>query len=158
MSIPLDRLLTPHFTFGEMSRTDVRFLLDANRAWCEERLRPLTATAELFELVRLLLDAPIIMHSGGRCEQLNRHIGGAPNSQHMLCEAGDFHVLGVPLRQAFDEIRRSTIKWGQLILECDEWIHLSLGSPWRPKEKCQQVLYFDGKRYSEIPQERNETP
>ena len=47
----------------------------------------------------------------------------------------------------------SDIPFGQCILEQPpgkEWVHISLGAPYRAKEKCGQVLRFDGKSYTPL--------
>lgn len=58
-------------------------------------------------VVRVLNDVqrrfsrPVVVTSGYRCEALNKAVGGVPNSQHMLGEAVDFYVHGVPLLKVF---------------------------------------------------------
>ena len=44
--------------------------------------------------IRDIVRKPIIITSGYRSPQLNKIIGGADNSQHMLGCAADFHVYG----------------------------------------------------------------
>jgi len=48
----------------------------------------------------------------------------------------------------------SGIPFGQLILEqpsaSREWVHISLGAPYRAKDKCGQVLHFNGKTYTPL--------
>ena len=140
--------LSPHFTFGEVTVTEVRSLQAVNRKAAEGYVGPLTCLCEtLLEPVRAFYGRPLVVTSGYRCAALNAEIGGATSSQHMAGEAADFHVPGVPLEDVFAAIARSTLAWGQLIYECDSWIHLSLGAPYRAAERCMQVLRFDGKRY-----------
>lgn len=146
--------LTPHFSLAELTITEVRTMADLNRRKAAEALPALTALAQLLEGVRTLLGGkPIVVHSGFRCTELNSLIGGSPTSQHRKGEAADFHVVGMPIREAFDKIRLSTASYGQCILEDGDgdgvftWIHLSLGSPWRSASKCRQALIFDGRVY-----------
>jgi hypothetical protein len=149
-------MLSPHISLAELTHTD-RAGYDLEQAEGAARVLPaLRATAALLEEVRALLgDRPIIVHSGYRCPRLNAAIGGSVQSQHMRGEAADWHVVGLELEAAFGAIRQSGLRWGQLILEGSRpgrpsWIHLSLGEPWRPGTKCQQVLTYDGTRYRSL--------
>ena len=145
--------LTRHFTLDELITT-ARPGFELEQEEGAAKVRPaLLALAQLLEDVRTLLgDRAIMVHSGYRCPRLNTAIGGSPSSQHMRGEAADWHVPGLELEAAFGAIRQSGLKWGQLILEGNRpgkpsWVHLSLGSPWRPAERSQQVLVYDGTRY-----------
>ena len=149
--------LTKHFRLSELVKTEVRALQELNRKQAEQHLPALQALAKLLEEVRDLLgDRPIVVHSGYRCPELNSRIGGSPSSQHLKGEAADFHVVGMDLRDAFDLIRRSSIPYGQVILEDGDgdgepsWIHLSLGPPWRTEARSRQALIFDGRRYESV--------
>ncbi len=149
--------LTSHFTFEELTRTDVASLQTTNRVLAKQYMPSLIALANLLEQVRTLLgDRPIIVHSAFRCAPLNRAIGGSATSQHLMGQAADFHVRGLDLRVAFDQIRASGLKWGQLILEdgngdgVPTWLHLSLGPPWRSAARSQQVLVYDGRTYKGV--------
>lgn len=149
--------LSSHFSVAEMTVTEVRRLQARNRSEVRGHMAALRALVALLEQVRVLCGGrPIIVHSAFRCAELNTVIGGAPNSQHLRGEAADFHVEGMDLRQAFNKIRHSKLKWGQCILEDGDgdgeptWIHLSLPAPWRDPEKCQQVLEFDGADYKRL--------
>ena len=44
--------------------------------------------------IRDKLCTPVIITSGYRCQQVNKLVGGANNSQHLLGCAADFHVKG----------------------------------------------------------------
>lgn len=146
--------LSRHFTLAELTITEVRTLAELNHRKARDELPALRALADLLEDVRKLLgDKPIIVHSGYRCPELNRLIGGSFTSQHVKGEAADFHVVGMDLRDAFDLIRRSSLSFGQCILEDGDgdgvptWIHLSLGPPWRDAGRSRQALLFDGRTY-----------
>lgn len=140
------RRLAPSFTWGELVVTNVRGLADENAQRSTYVLDSLTATATMLQAVRDHFCAPVIVHSGYRCPQLNAVVGGSATSQHVKGEAVDFHVHGNDLRTVFDWIRReSGLPFGQLILEGHQggawtWIHLSLGEPWRPLAKCRQAM------------------
>jgi zinc D-Ala-D-Ala carboxypeptidase len=149
----MDRL-TRHFTMGEFCITELRLWGPKNRQCGEEYRETLIHTAKLMEDVRELCGGrPVHIHSGYRHPKLNRQIGGSETSQHCKGEAADFHVAGVDLELVFESIRRSSIRFGQLLLEdLDEdgeydHIHISLGHPWRERAQCGQVAIVRGRHY-----------
>ena len=48
----------------------------------------------VLEPIRDMVCTPVIITSGYRSPQVNKIVGGADNSQHMLGCAADFHVKG----------------------------------------------------------------
>ena len=67
--------------------------------------------------------------SGYRCEELNRLVGGVPNSQHMLGQAADIRCASKDRdnKKYLDEVEdicRNYLNWDQLI-RYDTFIHLS---------------------------------
>lgn len=54
-----------------------------------------TVDAELLELLEAVRDVfgPVAIHSGYRCAEHNRQIGGAPNSYHTKGQAADIKAL-----------------------------------------------------------------
>lgn len=151
--------LTDHFTLDEMTRTTVRQYQRENYKYGAKHRAQLVQLARYMEGVRELLgDLPLIVHSGIRCPNLNRWIGGSNSSQHMKGEAVDFHVAGMDLEIAFQVIwaagKRGDLHFGQLLLEDGDadgtysWIHLSLGHPWRPLERCEEVALVTGNKFT----------
>lgn len=49
---------------------------------------------DLLQELRDLLDRPLVIHSGCRCETHNRAVGGVSNSAHITGEAADIYVPG----------------------------------------------------------------
>jgi hypothetical protein len=149
----------PHFTYYELTRTEHRYFQDENRR-VPKALEPAAEEiAQTIETVRSWWGKPVFTHSAYRCPALNESIGGAKHSQHKLFQAIDFHVHGVSLQTAFTRIASSDIQFGQLLLEGADpekglasWIHLSLGEPWRPRERCREVLYFSTRtgKYTQV--------
>ena len=139
-----DFKLTEHFTLCELTRTDKMELQELNRrkALCYTgQLRQLCA--DLLEPVRAHYGKPVIIHSGYRCYELNKSVGGNINSQHMLGQAADFHIDGASMDDAFSWLwKESGLKFGQLIDEHrggSRWLHISAGT------KCEVLGFKDGK-------------
>ena len=76
----------------------------------------------------------IEVHSGFRCEKLNKAVGGSSTSVHKLGYAADL----VPANGKFDEfvkfvedwVKKNKIKFDQVIIESnskgDRWLHIGL--------------------------------
>jgi hypothetical protein len=150
-----NKQMSPHFNLFEMTCTNHRRYLEENIASVTPELYKVgIILCETFlEPLRAVFNQLFIIHSGFRCLELNKAIGGSDNSQHTKFEAVDFHITGISLGKIFDHIRSSKLPYGQLILEGiragrPSWIHLSLGEPYRPLEKCRQAMTWDGEKYS----------
>lgn len=132
--------LSPHFTLAEatLSATAARFGID-NTVPSPNVVEAARNTAQMLEIVRTLLGAPIHINSWIRCPALNAHLGSSPTSQHILGEAVDFtcptfgsaleictYLLGAQVR----------VRWHQLILE-HSWVHISWKSAPNSKQAGQ---------------------
>jgi zinc D-Ala-D-Ala carboxypeptidase len=155
MATPLDEKLSPHFTWGEMTRTGQSSLQEVNRQEAEKVKAAITALCKtLMEPIREKF-GPLRINSCFRGPAVNSAVGGSKSSQHMVGEAADFVPLNdkIALMTVVDWVRKeSGLKWGQLINEHpgnSKWIHISLGDPWR-KSNNMQVLDYDGKAYTPI--------
>lgn len=128
--------LSPNFTLEEMleSQTARRKgiaeqftpppeVINNLRALCKNILQPL----------RDSVGGPIKISSGYRTPRLNRAIGGARNSQHMVGEAADIQGLnGMTNKQLFNKIKQMNLPFDQLIWEFGNdqnpaWVHVSFG-------------------------------
>ena len=154
--------LTPNFSLFEATTTTRRGYLTQNREMGARRLGKIVSVFTLLQGIREKLGVPIRVHSGYRCPDLNRAIGGSWTSQHMKAEAVDWSPDGCEedrdvMRSAFqtsvDLLKRHQIMFGQIIFEEETerdggshfWIHFGIGAPFRTIEKCGQVMrYLDG--------------
>lgn len=92
-----------------------------------------TVTDNLTKLIETVLDPlrewygkPIIVNSGYRCEALNKAIGGAKSSQHMLGEAADITVGSKEENEKLFNYIKDNLEFDQLINESDfSWVHVS---------------------------------
>lgn len=121
--------LTQNFTLNELvysvtaeankidNRPNVKVVANL-KALCENVLQPL----------RDNLGCAVIISSGFRCAELNKKVGGRPNSQHLLGEAADFVVPQRNLKDVFNYIK-AHLPYDQLLFEYnpsgDRWIHVS---------------------------------
>lgn len=72
--------------------------------------------------------APVVITSGYRCPQVNKLVGGANNSQHMLGCAADFHIKGFTRSMMHDAFLNiyNTMEFDQLIFyRSKNFIHVS---------------------------------
>lgn len=129
--------LSPHFTLAELTATQHRGIDNTAPPDVVERLKQ---TALLMEQIRLRLGAPIIVSSGYRCPELNKAVGGQPNSQHLTGQAVDFICPGFgPPATVMSALVDSGIEYDQLIVEFGRWVHVS----WVPQNRRHQALVID---------------
>lgn len=124
--------LTPHFTMGEMikSQTATRLGLDNTPdAAAFENLRHLCAN--ILEPVRARFNQPFSPSSGYRSPGLNATIGGSSKSQHMTGQAADIEIPGIS-NLCLAYWIRDYLQFDQLILEHyspddphSGWVHVS---------------------------------
>jgi hypothetical protein len=134
------RVLSPHFTLSEFTRSDTANKHGINNEPTElHELENMKALASrVLEPARQIIGRPLFITSGYRSPALNRIIGGARHSQHMLGEAADFVVKGVDMFDvALTLTALDTIPFDQLIFEnrykrvrvngnnWTQWIHIS---------------------------------
>ena len=128
-------LLTPNFSFEELTATDWGAFRAMNAAEAESHVDSLRrVAAELLEPIRAAFDAPVRIHSGYRCPELNRAVGGSPTSQHQAGQAADFDVVGWEdrRREALDRIAALPgFKFHQLLIE-PGCLHVGLYRPGAP--------------------------
>lgn len=79
----------------------------------------------VLEPLRAHLNRPIRITSGYRPEWLNKAIGGSASSQHMIGQAADIVVDGVPPDLVAKTLIDAGIEFDQLIVEFGRWVHVS---------------------------------
>lgn len=137
-------MISKYFTIEELiaSQTAARKRIDNSPTL--EHLGNLKRTAMRADIVRDMLGHPMIVSSGYRCAALNVAVGGSKTSSHTQGHAIDFTCPGFgTARQVFDALKKSGIKFDQLILEYPEspgaWVHIGFAEPMR-----NQHLVYDG--------------
>lgn len=132
--------ITPHFTFEELTATNHKELLEKNRAVAQQNATAMWHLALFAEQIRAILDVPIKITSGYRCDELNAAVNGSKTSQHALFQALDIVPMGMDIEDAYEELVDSDMLYGQLILEKGTWIHISIGYK-RENLICRKTKY-----------------
>ncbi|MGM9704377.1 MAG: D-Ala-D-Ala carboxypeptidase family metallohydrolase [Prevotella sp.] len=129
-TVDLDIMLSPHFSLRELiaSGTAIRRRIDNTPQ--PEHIERLTALCtNVLEPLRRRFGV-IRVTSGYRSPELNRAVGGAPSSQHMLGEAADINVSGRETGTKMYEYIRRNLPYDQLLFEHRSksgvyWLHVS---------------------------------
>lgn len=126
--------MTQHFSLAEFTASARATALGIDNTLPLDLMPNATRTMEMLERIRSTLGAPVLLTSGYRCLELNRAVGGANGSDHVLALAADWTspMFGSPLdacRLLAPLARMLGI--GQLIYECPkrdrQWVHTSAG-------------------------------
>ena len=142
--------LSKNFTLEELTAS----ITADNHGWdntpSEEVLSQLKLLCEkVLQPIRDKYGRPIIVTSGYRSKKVNKAVGGAKTSQHLLGQAADIKCTKTTKAYLFnlikDMIKNKELKVGQLIWEYGDkkepnWIHISL-----PYKKVNQILYLYSK-------------
>ncbi len=131
--VSADTTLSTHLRLSEMLRSqDAARLLIPNDVTPDQIKCLTTFATNLFEPARALVGL-LHVDSGYRSPALNKAVGGAPDSEHMACNAGDLIPKTMRLRDAIMKIAASSLRFDELILEYS-WMHLAIYGP----GKCQR--------------------
>ena len=163
--------LSKNFWWSEMYKTSYQSLILQNKLEAEKYISSIShLTQMLLQPIRDDVGMSLSINSCFRGLTLNEHIHGSLTSQHLDGEAGDYMYSSSALHNAewhqrlfmrtADVLRRNNLMFGQLICETKEsvfsgkliyWLHISLGSPYRPLSECRQIFTMHNhKRTSDI--------
>lgn len=136
--------LTAHFKYSEAIASETADKLGIANTPTEKELATLHRTALKMEQVREILAEPIYVSSWFRCEELNKAVGGVPNSQHRLGEAVDFSCKGKTHSQVCEILKAHAkeLAYDQLILE-PNWVHISFLTTQETRDKSPRRQYLD---------------
>lgn len=119
-----------YFTINELTKSSTAQRLHINNNPTQEVKDNLNKLIDnILDPLRELYGKPIIVNSGYRCIKLNKAIGGAKNSQHLVGQASDIRTVQNTKesnKELFDLIKNSKLPFDQLINEYDyNWVHVS---------------------------------
>lgn len=125
------------FTIGELCRSNVAALKGLkNEPNTAVKLNLTKLIDNVLDPLRTAYRKPIYVNSGYRCEELNRLVGGAKNSQHMTGKAADITAGNKEEnRKLFELVRKLGLDYDQLIDEKDySWVHVSYNEDFNRNE------------------------
>jgi len=112
-----------NFSYREFEKTDVRGMQTQNTIISTEVRDSVKALVE--KVLQPLRDAwgkPLAINSGYRCPEVNRAVGGEPDSQHLLGEAADVCPFGRNGHGDIELVRQLAITAKDLKLPFDQMI------------------------------------
>lgn len=117
-----------YFSFQEFERSDTAYKHGIDNTAPESARKSIAALVDkVLDPLREAWGKPITVTSGYRCPELNKAVGGAATSQHLLGEAADI-TTGNPVdnRRLFQMVQSLRLPFDQMIDESDfTWIHIS---------------------------------
>jgi hypothetical protein len=138
--------LSEHFTLGEMTKSNSH--PEIYNIPSHEAIANMKRLCGWLEVLRERAGTPIIINSGYRSPQLNRKIGGAPNSNHLTGCAVDIRTSGMEqaicyaailldyadkTNQEFDELLIERNRYGAI------WLHFAV----RAKDNRRKVMFIN---------------
>ena len=138
--------LSEHFTLGEFTKSNSH--PEVYNIPSHEAIANLTNLSKWLEVLRERAGTPIIINSGYRSPQLNRKIGGAPNSNHLTGCAVDIRTSGMEQAICYAAIlikysKDSNQDFDELLIEKNRygavWVHFAV----RPKDNRRKVAFLN---------------
>ena len=119
--------LTPNFTLAELTASETAARNGLDNTPGPIAYQNLVRLANFLEQVKKVLGGkPIMINSAYRGPEVNAHVGGSKNSQHMVGCAADIRVPGMSPNEVCKAIVASELQYDQLIREFDSWTHISI--------------------------------
>ena len=119
--------ISKHISYEEATKSPTAKRLGIHNEPNEAELTSMRLVAEMcFEPLREWYMHPIKINSFFRSSELNRAVGGALNSQHVIGEAIDMDAGNKEENQRIFDWCRVNLDFDQLINEYDfSWVHIS---------------------------------
>ena len=135
--------LSQNFTLAELTASQTATRQGIDNTPEQGVIDNLVRVAGVLEQIRALVGAPIHVSSGYRAPALNRAVGGAANSAHVLGLAADIEVPGMTPQQLAQAIEAGGIEFDQLIYE-GAWVHVGL-SAGAPRNQVLTATFLGGR-------------
>ena len=145
--------LTEHFTLYEMCKSPTAEQNGIDNVPCCEQIVNMYRLAKELETIRKYFNGPLRVHSGFRCLELNKAVGGAEHSDHLSGSAVDITSddneklwrIIVNLAHNRDKIRGNEVPLIHMRQIIDEknlkWIHLSVNNK-KNSYKNNEILHL----------------
>jgi zinc D-Ala-D-Ala carboxypeptidase len=119
--------LSEHFSLEELTASETAARNGLDNTPGPIAYQNLVRLANFLEQVKKVLGGkPIMVNSAYRGPEVNAHVGGSKNSQHMVGCAADIKVPGMTPNEICKAIIASELQYDQLIREFDSWTHISI--------------------------------
>jgi hypothetical protein len=110
--------LTANFDLAELTKSDTAERLGIDNTPGSVEHAALTRLAvTILQPIRELVGHAVLVHDAYRNAEVNKAVGGVPDSQHQRGEAADISAPPLTLRELFDLVRKSSVPYDQCILE-----------------------------------------
>lgn len=137
--------LTMHFTLEEMIHSDYAEKHDISNSPSQIIIDNLIMLCVLIlEPLRTALNKPIIINSGYRCKELNKAVGGVPDSHHLKGLAADINFSSeAELKKMLFTLKDNTHLDLALIerSKSSKWLHVQLPLKGRPPRRRIKSIY-----------------
>ena len=121
-------LKSDYFTLQEFIKSTTAARLKIDNAPTNEILRNLQyGVSMVLDPLRRIHQQPIIITSGYRCAQLNKAVGGVPNSWHTKGNAADIHIKNENEAKEIFSILKTLPSVDTVLFEhsrTSQWIHV----------------------------------
>ncbi len=119
--------ISKHITLEEATQSPTALRLKIINEPNEQQLASMRLVAGMvFEPLRMWYDKPIKINSFFRCNELNKAVGGATNSQYAKGEAIDISAGSKEENKKLYDYIKANLIFDQLINEYDyTWVHIS---------------------------------
>ena len=95
---------------------------------------------DVLQLIRDILNKPIYINSGYRCDKHNKEVGGSANSQHVKGKAADIRIKDMSVKQMYEMVKCFPTITGIGIYPEQHFIHVDV------REKPARWVYLKSKK------------
>lgn len=134
--------LSEHFTLEELVASQLAARQRIDNRPAPAVIENLRRVAGALEQIRALAGRPVMVSSGYRSPALNKAVGGAASSVHLLGLAADITVPGLTAKALATLIRDSGLVLDQLIYE-GTWVHVGLAED-KPRRQVLTARFGQG--------------
>lgn len=123
-----NQLKSEFFTLEELTKSSTAKRLKIDNTPNAEILKNLQyGVDKVLDPLRRIIQKPIIITSGYRCEKLNKAVGGVSNSWHQQGNAADIHIADEENAREIYEILKTLPSVDTILFEHSsnsQWIHV----------------------------------